>query len=126
LCLIASPHVHQVELRFGVLYESYHCRYYYWECIVLVQKLVLILPVMLLQRKGQGLQVLLAMLVITGASILQVGVGGGWGSRDKAAGINPIALCINVALGAMHGHVCWLGAGNHTPPGGQSPACVLT
>jgi hypothetical protein len=67
----------QVELRYGFLYESYHIRYYYWESVVLVEKLVLILPVMLLQRKGQGLQVLLAMLVITGASILQVGKGGG-------------------------------------------------
>jgi hypothetical protein len=54
-----------------------HIRYYYWESVVLVEKLVLILPVMLLQRKGQGLQVLLAMLVITGASILQVGAGAG-------------------------------------------------
>jgi hypothetical protein len=86
-----------VELRFGFLYESYHIRYYYWESVVLVQKLVLILPVMLLQRKGQGLQVLLAMLVITGASILQVGAGrvGGCGpEHDLAAGCRHFCLVL--------------------------------
>jgi hypothetical protein len=72
-CSAAMRTAGQVELQYGFAYESYHIRQYYWEAVVLLQKLLLVTLATLLQRISQGLQVLVALVIISLASILQVG-----------------------------------------------------
>jgi hypothetical protein len=68
-CLL---HGAQVELQYGFLYESYHVRRYYWESVILLQKLVLVTAVTTLQSVGTAPQVLVVAGVLTVAMILQV------------------------------------------------------
>jgi hypothetical protein len=62
----------QVGLQYGFLYDSYHIRFYYWESVFLSEKFALVLCATLLATYSQPLQVLVAMAIITVASILQV------------------------------------------------------
>ncbi|GBF89398.1 hypothetical protein Rsub_01970 [Raphidocelis subcapitata] len=61
-----------VELRYGFLYDSYAPRYYYWESVVLLQKLLLVVSITLLQRKGATLQVLVSLAVVNVAAAAQI------------------------------------------------------
>lgn len=63
----------QVDLMYGFLYESYRPKYYFWEAIILLEKLCLAICVTLLQQHTAAVQVLLAMAVIFVASVAQVG-----------------------------------------------------
>jgi hypothetical protein len=61
-----------VELQLGFLYASYRRRYYFWEGVVLLEKLAMVLSITLLQGVSVGLQVLMAIAVIFVSASLQV------------------------------------------------------
>jgi len=62
----------KVDLRYGFFYDSYDTRFYYWESIVLVEKLLMVLAITLLQRKNATVQVLVALIIISLATIAQI------------------------------------------------------
>jgi hypothetical protein len=64
--------VKEVELQLGFLYASYRRRYYFWEGVVLLEKLAMVLSITLLQGVSVGLQVLMAIAVIFISASLQV------------------------------------------------------
>jgi hypothetical protein len=65
-----------MELQLGFLYASYRRRYYFWEGVVLLEKLAMVLSITLLQGVYVGLQVLMAIAVIFVSASLQVRVCG--------------------------------------------------
>ena len=60
-----------IELSFGFLYGSYAPRFYFWESVVLLEKLALALAVTLLQRRSAATQALAALAVVAAAAALQ-------------------------------------------------------
>jgi hypothetical protein len=72
-----------VELQLGFLYASYRRSYFFWEGVVLLQKLAMVLSITLLQGVSVGLQVLMAIGVIFVSASLQVREKGtvGWGAH---------------------------------------------
>ncbi len=62
----------KVDLRYGFFYDSYDSKYYYWESVVLVEKLLMVLAITLLQRKNATVQVLVALIIISLATVVQI------------------------------------------------------
>jgi hypothetical protein len=65
-----------MELQLGFLYASYRKCFYFWEGVVLLEKLAMVLSITLLQGVSVGLQVLMAIGVIFVSASLQVRVCG--------------------------------------------------
>eukprot|EP00878_Enallax_costatus_P010015 GHUV01010454.1.p1 GENE.GHUV01010454.1~~GHUV01010454.1.p1 ORF type:complete len:228 (-),score=53.08 GHUV01010454.1:1784-2467(-) len=63
---------YRVEVPFGPLYSSYRSKYYFWECVVLLEKLAVVVVITLLQGLSVSLQVLVAIAVIVVDASLQV------------------------------------------------------
>jgi hypothetical protein len=62
----------QVELQFGLMYDTYRLRCYYYECVVLLEKCLLTMLLVLLQSQPAALQVLVAMAVIFIETVVHV------------------------------------------------------
>jgi hypothetical protein len=62
----------QVELQFGLVYDKYRLRCYYYECVVLLEKCLLTMLLVLLQSQPAALQVLVAMAVIFIETVVHV------------------------------------------------------
>lgn len=81
-----------VELQLGVLYASYRRRYCWWEGVVLLEKLALVMVITLLQGLSVGLQVLMAISVVFISASLQVitqAYEAGAQGTDVQTGIQP-------------------------------------
>jgi hypothetical protein len=61
-----------VELQFGLVYDKYRLRCYYYECAVLLEKCLLTMLLVLLQSQPAALQVLVAMAVIFIETVVHV------------------------------------------------------
>jgi hypothetical protein len=59
-------------MKYGFFYDSYDHRYYYWESVVLIEKLLVVMAITLLQRRNATVQVLVALIVISLATIAQI------------------------------------------------------
>jgi len=73
-------------------YDSYRRKYYYWECVLLLEKLLLVLVIALLQTYMVQVQVLAAMAVFFFAALLQVGLPGGGGDASAWCEASMIGL----------------------------------
>eukprot|EP00878_Enallax_costatus_P031290 GHUV01034207.1.p1 GENE.GHUV01034207.1~~GHUV01034207.1.p1 ORF type:complete len:450 (+),score=55.81 GHUV01034207.1:206-1555(+) len=62
----------QVELKYGIMYDKYRYKRYYWECVVLLQNCALTMLLVLLQSQPAVLQILVALAVIIIGLILQI------------------------------------------------------
>ncbi|WIA16706.1 hypothetical protein OEZ85_013362 [Tetradesmus obliquus] len=62
----------QVELQFGLVYDQYRLRCYYYECVVLLENCLLTMLLVLLQSQPAALQVLVAMAVIFLETVVHV------------------------------------------------------
>lgn len=62
----------QVNLQYGFFYDSYDRKYYYWEFIILLEKLAMVLAITLLRRYNATLQVLASLIIIWVATVLQI------------------------------------------------------
>lgn len=69
---VYCPELSQVDLKYGFLYDSYRAKFYFWESVILLEKLALVMSVTLLQRYSAPLQILVAMAVIFVATAMQV------------------------------------------------------
>lgn len=80
LLACVPPHLTQVELQFGSVYEKYRYGCYFWECLILLEAFTLtLLLVMLATQNNAALQVLVAMAVIFVEAVLHVSGGlAGW------------------------------------------------
>jgi hypothetical protein len=70
----------QVELQYGLMYDKYRYRCYYWECVVLLENCALTLLLVMLQSQPPELQVLVAMVVIFIDAVLHVSEPAGGGA----------------------------------------------
>ncbi|KAI8472522.1 MAG: hypothetical protein J3K34DRAFT_519707 [Monoraphidium minutum] len=61
-----------VDMRYGFFYDSYDAKYFFWESIVLVEKLLMVVAITLLQRYNATVQVLVALIIISLATVLQI------------------------------------------------------
>lgn len=62
----------QVELQFGLVYDQYWLRCYYYKCVVLLDNCLLTMLLVLLQSQPAALQVLVAMAVIFLETVVHV------------------------------------------------------
>eukprot|EP00879_Flechtneria_rotunda_P023201 GHRR01024532.1.p1 GENE.GHRR01024532.1~~GHRR01024532.1.p1 ORF type:complete len:224 (+),score=51.34 GHRR01024532.1:283-954(+) len=60
----------QVELKYGLMYDKYRYKRYYWECVILLENGALTMLLVLLQSQPATLQVLVAMAVIFIGAVL--------------------------------------------------------
>lgn len=65
----------QVELMFGLMYDKYRRKRYYWECVVLLENCALTMLLVLLQPQSAPLQIMVAMAVIFIGVVLHVSWG---------------------------------------------------
>eukprot|EP00878_Enallax_costatus_P019909 GHUV01021022.1.p1 GENE.GHUV01021022.1~~GHUV01021022.1.p1 ORF type:complete len:369 (+),score=61.10 GHUV01021022.1:206-1312(+) len=68
-CGLVDP---MVELKYGIMYDKYRYKRYYWECVVLLQNCALTMLLVLLQSQPAVLQILVALAVIIIGLILQI------------------------------------------------------
>jgi hypothetical protein len=59
-------------MKYGFFYDSYDHAYYYWESVVLVEKLLMVMAITLLQRRNATVQVLVALIVVSLATVVQI------------------------------------------------------
>jgi hypothetical protein len=57
---------------FGFLYEEYETKYYYWESIIMLRKLLVVIVIVFLSGRGLDLQVMATIAVVSVALALQV------------------------------------------------------
>jgi hypothetical protein len=62
----------QIELQYGFFFNSYRLKYYYWESVILGEKLALALVLTATQRFGAPPQMLAAQVVLLLALMLQI------------------------------------------------------
>lgn len=62
----------EVELKYGLMYDKYRKRAYFWESVVLLENCALTLLLVLLQSQPATLQVLVAMAVIFIEAVLHI------------------------------------------------------
>lgn len=98
---LRDPGLFRVRLQYGFLYDSFRRRFYFWECIILLEKLALVLSVTLLQQVSSSSQVLVAMAIVFLAFILQVRCDGlaavveaDW--RGRTCRVRPHLACTGV------------------------------
>ena len=61
-----------VNMKYGFFYDSYDAKYYFWESVILVEKLLMVLVITLLQRWSATVQVLASLMIIWVATVLQM------------------------------------------------------
>lgn len=87
-----------VELQLGFLYASYRTRYYFWEGIVLLEKLSMVLSITLLQGVSAGMSILMAIGVVFVSASLQVSKAG---RRAARGGNTPRVSALRKGRGAQ-------------------------
>jgi hypothetical protein len=65
------PATPQVDMKFGFFFDSFRAQFYYWESVILLEKLAAVVALTATQRLGAAPQVLAAHLVLFGALLLQ-------------------------------------------------------
>jgi hypothetical protein len=59
-------------MKYGFFYDSYDSRHYYWESVILVEKLLLVVAITLMRRWSAAAQVLLSLVIVWAATILHL------------------------------------------------------
>jgi hypothetical protein len=68
----ADPQEESFSTAFGFLYEEYEAKYYYWESLIMLRKLLFVIVIVFLAGHGLDLQVMVTIGVVVIALALQV------------------------------------------------------